>query len=50
MLLTGPLSRDRTELWLLLMLGVENSLRIYWALWKAIRHTPNREKLQRHDE
>lgn len=31
MLLTGPFSRDRTELWLLLMVGVENSVRIYWA-------------------
>lgn len=46
MLLTGPLSRDRTELWLLLTLGVVNSFRIYWAWWKAIRHTPNKEKLK----
>ena len=46
MLLTGALCRDSTELWLLRLLGVKNSLRMYWAWWKAIRHTPNREKLE----
>lgn len=46
LLLTELFSLDSTELWLLLTFGVENSLRIYWAWWKAIRHTPNKEKLK----
>lgn len=33
------------ELWLLRGVWVKNSLRMNWAWWKAMRHTPAKEKL-----